>query len=76
MIKVQSIFRASVDRPDGTTVEATGMVILLPDPEAADLITATTDSASTPPAGDARAIARPIGLALQAAVADGSLVLP
>lgn len=44
--------------------------------EAAALITATTDSASTPLAADARAIARPIGLALQAAVADGSLVLP
>jgi hypothetical protein len=44
--------------------------------EAAALIAATTDSATTPSAADSRAIARPIGLALQAAVADGSLVLP
>jgi hypothetical protein len=76
MIQIQSIFRASVDLPDGTTVEATGMVVILPDPEAAALIAATTDSASTPLAADSRAIARPLGLALQAAVADGSLVLP
>jgi hypothetical protein len=76
MIQIQSIFRASADLPDGTTVEATGMVVILPDPEAANLIAATTDSATTPPATDARAVARPIGLALQAAVADGSLVLP
>ena len=48
----------------------------MPDPEAADLIAATTESASTPLAADSRAVARPIGLALQAAVADGSLVLP
>jgi hypothetical protein len=76
MIQIQSIFRASVDLPDGTAKEATGMVVILPDPEAAALIAATTDSASTPLAAEARAIARPIGLALQAAVADGSLVLP
>ena len=76
MIQVQSTFRTSADLPNGTTVEATGMIVILPDPEAAALIAATTDSASTPLAADARAIARPIGLALQAAVADGSLVLP
>jgi hypothetical protein len=76
MIQIQSIFRASADLPDGTTVEATGLVVILPDPEAAALIAATADSATTPSAADSRAIARPIGLALQAAVADGSLVLP
>jgi hypothetical protein len=76
MIQIQSTFRASADLPDGTNVGATGLVIILPDPDAANLIAATTDSATTPSAADSRAIARPIGLALQAAVADGSLVLP
>lgn len=52
------------------------VVVRLTHAEAASLIAATTDSASTPLAAEARAIARPIGLALQAAVADGSLVLP
>jgi len=75
-MRVLTIERASADTADGATVGATVLRIILPDPEAADLIAATTDSASTPPAADARAIARPIGLALQAAVADGSLVLP
>jgi hypothetical protein len=76
MIKVQQTFRTSADLPNGTTVEATGIVVILPDPEAAALIAATTDTATTPSAADSRALARPIGLALQAAVADGSLVLP
>lgn len=76
MIQVQQTFRTSADLPDGTTVEATGLVVILPDPEAAALIAATTDSTTTPAAADARAVARPIGLALRAAVADGSLVLP
>jgi hypothetical protein len=66
MIKVQSIFRASADRPDGTTVEATGMVILLPDPEAADLVAG----------GSSTAVGEAVADALTAAVADGSLVLP
>jgi len=52
------------------------VVVRMTHSEAAALIASTTDSATTPPAADARAIARPIGLALQAAVADGSLVLP
>lgn len=76
MIQIQSTFRASADLPDGTTVGATGIVVILPDPEAAALIAATTDSATTPSAADSRAIARPIGEALRAAVDDGSLVLP
>lgn len=66
MIQVLSTFRASVDLPDGTTVEATGMVILLPDPEAADLVTG----------GDSAAVGAAVADALTAAVADGSLVLP
>jgi hypothetical protein len=52
------------------------VVVRLSHAEASALIAATTDSATTPSAADSRAIARPIGLALQAAVADGSLVLP
>lgn len=66
MIQVQQTFRAAVDLPDGTTVEATGMVILLPDPEAADLATG----------GDSAAVGEAIADAITAAVADGSLVLP
>jgi hypothetical protein len=61
------------DPPPGGRVS---VVIRLSHAEAAALIAATTDSATTPSAADSRAIARPIGLALQAAVADGSLVLP
>jgi hypothetical protein len=76
MIQIQAWGRCSADLPDGSTVGATSIVIILPDPDAADLIAATTESATTPSAADSRAIARPIGLALQAAVADGSLVLP
>lgn len=76
MIQVQSTFRTSADLLDGTTVGATGVVCIMPDPEAAALIAATTESATTPAAAVARDVARPIGLALQAAVADGSLVLP
>jgi hypothetical protein len=49
---------------------------LIPATQCAELADATTDSATTPSAADSRAIARPIGLALRAAVADGSLVLP
>jgi len=49
---------------------------LIPATQCAELADATTGSASSPPAADCRAIARPIGLALQAAVADGSLELP
>jgi hypothetical protein len=52
------------------------VVVRLSHAEASALIAATTDSATTPSAADSRAIARPIGLALQAAVEDGSLVLP
>lgn len=62
-----------VDPPEGGRVS---IVVRLTYAEAAALITATTDSATTPLAAEARAIARPIGLALQAAVADGSLILP
>jgi hypothetical protein len=76
MLQIQTIGRCAADLPDGSTVGATTITIILPDPEAADLIAATTESASTPLAADSRAVARPIGLALQAAVADGSLVLP
>jgi hypothetical protein len=61
------------DPPPGGRVS---VVIRMTHAEAAALIAATTDSATTPSAADSRAIARPIGLALQAAVADGSLVLP
>ena len=75
-MKVLSTERASADTSDGGVVGATVLRIVLPDPEAAALIAATTDSATTPSAADSRAIARPLGLALQAAVADGSLVLP
>lgn len=52
------------------------VVVRLTYAEAAALIAATTDSATTPSAADCRALARPIGLALQGAVADGRLVLP
>ncbi len=76
MIQIQAFGRCSADLSDGSTVGATSITIILPDPDAADLIAATTESATTPSAADSRAIARPIGLALQAAVADGSLVLP
>ena len=76
MLQIQAIGRCAADLPDGSTVGATVITIVLPDPEASALIAATTESASTPLAADARAVARPIGLALQAAVADGSLVLP
>ena len=58
--------------PDGLV----SLVVRLTHTEAAALIAATTESATTPSAADSRAIARPLGLALQAAVADGSLVLP
>ena len=75
-MKVLSTERASADTSDGGVVGATVLRIVLPDPEAAALIAAITDSATTPSAADSRAIARPLGLALQAAVADGSLVLP
>ena len=61
------------DPPEGGRVS---IVVRLTYAEASALIAATTDSATTPLAAEARAIARPIGLALQAAVADGSLVLP
>jgi hypothetical protein len=61
------------DPPPGGRVS---VVIRMTHAEASALIDATTDSATTPSAADSRAIARPIGLALQAAVADGSLVLP
>ena len=61
------------DPPPGGRVS---VVVRLTHAEASALIDATTDSATTPSAADSRAIARPIGLALQAAVADGSLVLP
>jgi hypothetical protein len=61
------------DPPPGGRVS---VVVRMTHAEAAALIAATTDSATTPSAADSRAIARPIGLALQAAVADGSLVLP
>lgn len=76
MTQIQAIGRCSADLPDGSTVGATSILIILPDPEAAALIAATTESATTPSAADCRAIARPIGQALRAAVADGSLVLP
>jgi hypothetical protein len=49
---------------------------LIPATQCAGLADATTDSATTPSAADSRAIARPIGEALKAAVAAGSLVLP
>jgi hypothetical protein len=61
------------DPPPGGRVS---VVLRLSHAEASALIAATTDSATTPSAADSRVIARPIGLALQAAVADGSLVLP
>ena len=66
------IFEEQYPPPDGIVC----VQLRLTHAEAAALITATTDSGSTPLAAEARAIARPIGLALQAAVADGSLVLP
>ena len=66
------IYEEQYPPPDGTVSVQVRMTFA----EAASLIAATTDSASTPLAAEARAIARPIGLALQAAVADGSLVLP
>jgi hypothetical protein len=61
------------DPPPGGRVS---VVIRMTHAEAAALIGATTDSATTPSAADSRAIARPIGEALRAAVEDGSLVLP
>lgn len=61
------------DPPEGGRVS---IVVRLTYAEATALIAATTDSATTPSAADSRALARPIGLALQAAMADGSLVLP
>jgi len=60
------------DPPEGGRVS---IVVRLTYAEARALIAATTDSATTPLAADARAIARPIGLALRAAVDDGTLVL-
>jgi hypothetical protein len=75
-MRVLSYERASADTADGASVGATVLRIVLPDPEVAALIAATTEGATTPSAADSRAIARPLGLALQAAVADGSLVLP
>lgn len=58
--------------PDGLV----SLVVRMSHAEAAALIAATTESATTPSAAESRAFARPLGLALQAAVADGSLVLP
>ena len=75
-MRVLSVERTSADAADGSAIGATVLRIVLPDPEAAALIAATTEAATTPSAADSRAIARPLGLALQAAVADGSLVLP
>lgn len=50
---------------------ATRITIILPDSMAADLMTATTATATTPPAADCREVARPIGLALQEATLAG-----
>lgn len=61
------------DPPPGGRVS---VVIRMTHAEDSALIDATTDSATTPSAADSRAIARPIGEALKAAVEDGSLVLP
>jgi len=65
------IYEEQYPPPDGIVSVQVRMTFA----EAAALIAATTDSASTPLAADARAIARPIGLALRAAVDDGTLVL-
>ena len=46
-MKVLSTERASADTSDGGVVGATVLRIVLPDPEAAALIAATTDSATT-----------------------------
>lgn len=56
---------------DVQTNGATIVVLVLPDTKAGDLMTATTDTATTPPAAACREVARPIGLALQEAVLAG-----
>jgi hypothetical protein len=56
---------------DTESKHGTVVTMFLPDSMAASLAAATTGTATTPLAVDARAIARPIGLALQTAVADG-----
>ena len=64
----------TVEDADGNVFD----VFWCPVPRAATANFATLDltSGTLPSAADSRAVARPIGLALQAAVADGSLVLP
>ncbi len=57
--------------PDGVV----SINVRLTHAEASALIDATTDSATSPNAADSRAVARPIGQALKAAVADGLLKL-
>jgi hypothetical protein len=71
---MQAIYEWQISNPPPEGLVS--VVVRLTHAEAAALIAATTDSASTPPAADCREIARPLALALQAAVADGSLVLP
>lgn len=63
----------SITPPDEGMVS---VVVRMSRADAAALIAATTDSATTPPAADSRAVARPVALALQAAVAAGELVVP
>lgn len=61
-----------VDPPVGGL---TSVTIRLTDAEVRSLVGATTEGTSTPSAGECRAIARPIALLLQGAIADGTLVL-
>lgn len=56
---------------DTATNSGTMVTLFLPDNKAGDLMAATTDTATTPPAAACREVARPIGLTLQEAVLAG-----
>lgn len=56
---------------DTATNSGTMVTLFLPDNKASDVMAATTDTATTPPAAECREIARPIGLTLQQAVSAG-----
>lgn len=69
-VSVMQITRTRISDDVGSN-GATIVVLVLPDTVAADLMAATTEVLTTPPAADCRRVARPVGLALQAGVLAG-----
>ena len=64
----------TVESDDGDVYDV--FTIAVPRDATVNFATLDLTSGTLPSAADSRAVARPIGLALQDAVADGSLVLP